>query len=132
VFDLDGNLVRKIRKEYEKIPIPGEFIEEQMKDMDEARKKVTVFPKSFPPFQAFFNDEMGRLYVKSYEKGEDSGEYIFDIFNVDGIFVGRKNLRIFSSPDPIKGATVKQNLLYCINEKDSSYKELVVYKMRWE
>ena len=131
-FDLDGNLVRKIRKEYEKIPITREFIEERMKILPETMRKMTVIPESFPPFQAFFTDEMGRLYVMTYEKGEDSGEYIFDIFNADGIFVGRKSLTIFYSLGTNLGATVRQNLLYYINEKESGFKELVVYKMTWE
>jgi hypothetical protein len=128
VFDLDGNLVRKIRKEYKKIPIPKEVIEEETNALDEARRKVTVFPESYPPFQDFFTDDTGRLYVKTYEKGEDSGEYIFDIFNADGVFIGRKSLSITDSDS----TRAKQNLLYCKNRKESGFLELVVYKMRWE
>jgi hypothetical protein len=134
VFDLDGNLKRKIRKEYEKIPIPREFVEENMKFLSVAMRRMTDFPKFFPPFQFFFADSVGRLYVMTYEKGEDSGEYMFDIFNADGIFVGRKSIRAFY--DYMMGtflwAKGKQNHLYFRNEKDSGFKELVVYKMRWE
>ena len=92
-----------------------------------------TFPEVFHPIQSLFTDEMGRLYVMTYEKGEDSGEYIFDIFNADGIFIGRKSLRAFNDYYEgylwVKG---KQNHLYCGNEKESGYKELVVYKMIWE
>ncbi|MCJ7579058.1 MAG: 6-bladed beta-propeller [Candidatus Aminicenantes bacterium] len=133
VFDLDGNLQRKIRKEYEKIPIPKEFIEESLKALPEQMRKMMTFPEVFHPIQSLFTDEMGRLYVMTYEKGEDSGEYIFDIFNADGIFIGRKSLRAFNDYYEgylwVKG---KQNHLYCGNEKESGYKELVVYKMTWE
>jgi len=134
VFDLDGNLQRKIRKEYEKIPIPKEFKEERMKAMGEPMRKMTTFPESFPPFQSFFVDDMGGLYVMTYKKGESSGDYIFDIFNAEGIFVGRKSLKVFFSfiTEGFLWATVKQNLLYCKNEKESGFKELVVYKMTWE
>jgi hypothetical protein len=102
--------------------------------LDEDRRKVTVFPESYPPFQDFFTDDLGRLYVKTYEKDEDSGEYVFDIFNADGIFVGKKSMRIFSMYmfEGFLLATAKQNLLYCKNEKESGFKELVVYKMKWE
>jgi hypothetical protein len=134
VFDLDGNLQRKIRKEYEKIPIPRKFIEERMKGLPELVRKMTTFLESFPPFQSFFTDDMGRLYVMTYEKGENSGEYVFDIFNEEGLFVGRKSLR--ASYDYIYEdyllATGKQNHLYCRVEKESGFKELVVYKMSWE
>jgi len=138
VFDLDGNLQRKIRKEYEKIPIPREFIEEWMKalpeSLPESIRSMTTFPELFPPFQSFFADDMGGLYVMTYEQGDDSGEYIFDIFNADGIFVGRKSLRVFYDyiNETWLWAKGKQNHLYCRNEKESGFKELVVYKMRWE
>ena len=134
VFDLDGNLQRKIRKSYEKFPVPKEFIEERMQALPEPMRKMTTFPESFPPFQSFFIDDLGGLYVMTYEKGEASGEYIFDIFNAEGIFVGRKSLKVFFSftKEGFLWATVKQNLLYCKNEKESGFKELVVYKMSWE
>lgn len=134
VFDLDGNLQRKIRKEYEKIPIPKEFIEESLKTLPEQMRKMMTFPEVFHPIQSLFTDEMGRLYVMTYEKGEDSGEYIFDIFNADGIFIGRKSLRAFNESFNFGslGVVGKQNLLYSTIEKDSGFKELVVYKMTWE
>jgi hypothetical protein len=133
VFDLDGNLMRKIRKEYKKIPIPNEFIKKRLEAMNERWRKMTIFPKYFPPFQGFFIDNKGRLYVMTYEKGEDSNEYIIDIFNAEGIFIGRKSLKVFFDLDEgFLWATVKLNRLYCKNEKESGFKELVVYKMRWE
>ena len=120
--------IDRIRKEYRKIPIPKEVVEKQTNALGEARRKVTVFPDSYPPFRDFFTDEMGRLYVKTYEKDEDSGEHIFDIFNADGVFIGRKSLRIADSD----ATQARQNLLYCKNRKESGFFELVVYRMKWE
>jgi hypothetical protein len=133
-YDLKGNLVRKIRKEYKKVPLSREYIEEYTKSLNNQRKKMTDFPESFPPYQAFFVDDKSRLFVMTYEKKEDSGEYVIDIFNADGVFVGRKSLRVFFSymTELFLWATVKQNLLYCKNEKESGFEELVVYKMIWE
>ncbi len=60
---------------------------------------------------------------------------MYDIFNEDGIFIGRMSLMNFwvwksiFLPLPVKS---KNNRLYCLREKESGYKELVVYKMRWE
>jgi hypothetical protein len=56
---------------------------------------------------------------------------MYDIFNSDGLFVGRKSLRIYHHPDGLF-AMIKNGRLYCINEKESGYKEFVVYKVRWE
>jgi hypothetical protein len=137
VYDLEGNLTRKIKKDYKKVPISKEFIEELMKvlESDQLRKKMTYFPESFPPYQAFFSDDKGRLFVMTYEKGEAHNEHVFDIFNADGIFIGRKNLKVFFNPIEdgfVLWATIKENRFYCRNEKESSFKEFVVYKMRWE
>ncbi|MCJ7581409.1 MAG: hypothetical protein MUP98_12860 [Candidatus Aminicenantes bacterium] len=133
-YDLKGNLVRKIRKEYKKVPLSKEYIEEYTKVLNSQRKKMTDFPDSFPPYQSFFVDDKGRLFVMTYEEKEDSGEHVFDIFNEDGIFIGRTSFRAFYNNlnELFLWATAKQNLLYCINEKDSGFKELVVYKMTWE
>ncbi|MDH5385377.1 MAG: 6-bladed beta-propeller [Candidatus Aminicenantes bacterium] len=134
VYDLEGNLARKIRKEYKKVPLTKEYIEEYMKVLDSQRKEMTDFPESFPPYQAFFMGDKGQLFVMTYEKGEDSGEYVFDIFNEDGLFIGRKSLRVFFDfiNEGFLWATVKQNHLYCRDEKENGFKKLVVYKMTWE
>ena len=92
---------------------------------------MTFFPEFFPPYQSFFMDDKGRLFVMTYEEGENPGEFITDIFSNEGAFVGRKSLNawIFNS---ILWAKMKRGLLYCIREKESGYKELVVYKMKWQ
>lgn len=137
VYDLEGNLIRKIRKDCKKVPVPKEFIDEFMKvlESDQPRKKMTYFPESFPPYQAFFSDDRGRLYVMTYEKGEAHDEHVFDIFNADGFFIGRKKLKAFFNPVEegfMLWATIKENRFYCKNEKENGFKELAVYKMRWE
>ena len=87
--------------------------------------KKIYFPKFWSAFQYFFIDDGEYLYIMTYEKGKIPKEYIYDIFNPDGFFIGRKSL---------EGSKIKtkNNRLYCLREKDSGYKELVVYKMRWE
>lgn len=131
VFDFSGNLVRKIRKEYKRVHIPDEFQRERVETLSENLKSVTYFPESFPPFQGFFADDLGKLYVMTYEQEEGSGEYIFDIFNKEGAFIGRKSLKAIYGLGYVM-AMIKQKHLYCIKEKESGYKELMVYKMRWE
>ena len=87
------------------------------------------------PFQAFFSDDRGYLFVRTFEAGEYPDDAIHDIFNPEGVFIGRKGLNI-SLRSGILGqssyAKAKNNRLYCLKEKESGYKELVVYKMMWE
>jgi len=135
VYDLEGNLIRKIRKEYLPVRLPEEFKKEYLKNFDDPRaasiREKIYFPDSMPPFHSFFIDDRGMLFVMTYEEGEYPGEYIYDIFNKDGIFAGRKSLGIFWQEGPLY-AKAKENRFYCIKAKDSGYKELIVYKANWK
>ena len=137
VYDLDGRLIRKIKKEYKPVPVTKEYKKSilEPRGRNENDGSRYYFPKDMPPFQSLFADDEGWLFVRTYEE-KNPQEYIYDIFNPDGIFVTRKSIEHFEidirglpSPKCIK---VKNNRLYCIREKESGYKELVVYKMKWE
>lgn len=135
VYDFDGKLVRKIKKEHESVPVPQEHKDEFMgrfeaEIFDSIRKKI-YFPDSMPPFLAFFSDNEGRLFVMTYEKGENPGEYICDIFNPDGVCVGRKSLKVFHGESGLH-ATMKNGRFYCLHEKSNGYKELIVYRVEWK
>lgn len=138
VFDLDGNLLRKIRKKYQPVEIPEEVKEENKKATGDPKyiiygKKIR-FSKHWPPFQYLFTDDEGRLFVMTYEEGEYPGEYMYDVFNSDGIFIDRISLGnlVFESRWNIQYVTARKSRLYCLKKKDSGYRELVVYKMKWE
>ncbi len=145
IYDAEGNLLRKIRKEYHKVKVPNQLKEEiinwlskNLDSFDQYKKKV-YFPEFYPPFQFFFLDEKGRLYVMTYEQEQGSNAFIYDIFNHDGLLIGRIELDNYgSSPFSVTGIPVpldvvaKNNRLYCLREKESGYKELVVYNARWE
>jgi len=131
VYDLKGNLLKKIRKEYKTANVPEEVKIEILKRYEgsgyEAVKEKIYFPESMPPYKTFFTDENGRLLVMIHEKGKNPGEYMFDIFNGEGIFMGRKSL-----DGSLSWAIIRQNRLYCLREKESGYKKLDIYKITWE
>ena len=139
VYDLNGNLIKKIRKDYIKVP-PSEEYKERFLGMFkgnpsvyEAAKKKIYFPSSLPPFHYFLMDEKGRLYVMTYERGVGLGEYMFDIFNPEGIFVGRKSLKVSQNIlTDLPNRKIKNDHFYCIEEKESGFRQVVVYKMKWE
>ncbi|UCC39500.1 MAG: 6-bladed beta-propeller [Candidatus Aminicenantes bacterium] len=144
VYDLEGNLLRKIRKEYEPVDYPEEekkaiLDEEEGTPGEQEIKKKLVFPEHYPPIQHLFLDDEGRLFVMTYEKGENPEEFMFDIFNPEGIFIGRKSLRVFITLALMEpgGSTdvrvaMRNNRLYCLHEKESGFQELVVYRASWE
>jgi hypothetical protein len=102
-------------------------------------KDKVFFSKYWHPFQFLFSDEEGRLFVMTHEKGENPEEHMFDIFNPEGVFVLRKSLEVFLSGNlfepgnPIDSwAVMKHDRFYCLREKESGFKELVVYITKWE
>jgi len=135
VFDLEGQLFRKIRKEYSPVPVSQEYKENTVKDwesfMPEYAKKI-YFPEHWHPFHSFFLDDEGRIYVMTYEPGENPGEHMFDIFNKDGVFIARMSLDVYRWGWGEMNAKAKENRLYVVREKESGYKEFVVYRMNWE
>jgi hypothetical protein len=133
VFDLEGNLVRKIKKDYRKARIPEEYIKEKTESMSEADRQRIYFPEYFPPFQSGFVDDEEKLYVITHEKGSHAGEYICDVFTPEGIFIARAGVPgIIDTEIIFFPPLVKKDLLYSIQEKETGYQELVVYKMRWQ
>lgn len=151
VYDLNGTLVKKIRKEYNPVKVPQQLKEKVIKKFDtpsynqDKIKDKIFFPNYMPPFQYFFSDDIRRLYVMTYEKGEGEKDFIYDIFCPDGIFISRTILansgNILGVPpfqeisSPWGGpydVRAKNNRLYCLRGKESGYQELVVYRMNWE
>jgi hypothetical protein len=134
VFDENGTLLRKIRKEYSPADAPREFLKVLVSNWGRYKDKL-ILPDKMPPFHYFFLDDEGRLYVKTYEPGVKKGEYIHDIFTADGVLIARKSLPgygLWMYPGRhLDTARAKNGRLYCIREKESGFKELVVYKMIW-
>ena len=135
VFDFDGQLVRKIKKDFRPVPVPQSHRDEfndafSSALFDDIRNKI-YFPANMPPFCSFITDERGWLYVMTYEEGDSPGEYLFDIFTPEGVFVGRTVLPVLIDENGLY-AKIKNDRLYTLLEKESGYKELVVFRLLWE
>jgi len=137
VYHLNGNLVKKIRKNYKSVKVSDEYKRNflsQFLENDPWRKKI-FFSRDMPPYCEFFIDEVGRIFVMTYEKDESSGEYMYDIFNREGILIGRKALNISLRGEgwgTFNYVAAKKSRLYHLRTKENGYKELVVYRIKWE
>jgi len=135
VFDFEGKLIKKIVKEYEPVDIPEELKREILSTIpDESPLKANiVFPDHFAPFRSFFTDDEGRLYVVTYESGLNHLDSVCDIFNAEGAFIGRGSLPLIKQGAPFAApAIMKNSRLYCLQEKDTGFKMLKAYSVRWE
>ncbi len=139
IFDQNGNPIKRIKKQYAPVPVNDEDKKRILKTferMPEEIKKTFYFPDNYPPFQRhFFTDDQGRLFVMTYEKGNNPREFMYDIFNADGAFVGRIGLNNYGQSGarlvPLP-ALSKNNRLYLVREKETGFKELAVYTMTWQ
>lgn len=138
-YDFSGNLIRKIVKDYEPVPVTKEYKDTFMKLFDDPLfdrvrdqiRKNIYFPFSLPPFHSFISDDRGRLFVMTYEECENPDDHMFDIFSEDGTFMGKAEISLRIETEGLNAA-IKKDRFYCLREKESGYMELVVYKMRWE
>ncbi len=133
VYNFQGDLLRKIRKESERLKISKKYKEETLKRWEKAPaweeysiKDKYYFPDYFPPFKMFWVDDEERIFVETYEEGERPGEALLHIFNPEGIFIGTKSLK------ESRSRRFKNNRMYSVYRKESGFEELVVYKLRWE
>jgi hypothetical protein len=135
VHDFEGRLVRKIRKEYRPLPVPEAHKKEFLKQFEAPAYKVirdkVYFPADLPPFIGFTADEAGRLYVMTYETGERPGEFVFDIFDADGVFVLRKPIRVFHNFTGMF-LKVRNDRLYGVQEKENGDKVFKAFRMIWK
>lgn len=137
VFDLNGNLLKRIRKDYSPVPVSEEYKQQHLQryEGDPENQRKMYFPDFLPPYQFGFVSENGYLFVMTYEKGINPREMIYDIFNPEGAFVGRVNLDNYGQPWKFEAplaAKSKLGNIYCVRQKDSNFFELVVYRMIWE
>jgi len=134
VLDLDGRLIRKVRREYAPVPVTDEYKKKYLKNflefMPDFAEKI-YFAEYWHPFHAFFPDEAGRLFVMTYEPGERPGEFIYDIFNKDGALIARAGINALHSRNGALKARVRGDRLYAVEEKPNGFKQLVVYRMTW-
>ena len=136
VYDMDGRLVRKIRKEYRPVRVTEE-IKEAILGPDYRRSgspQGRYFPDPLPPLNQFFTDDQGRIFVMTYEPGAHPGEYIWDIFNPDGVFIARTSLDILWAGLYLgsRYTFIKNGHLYSHRVKESGYHELIVSDVTWK
>jgi hypothetical protein len=132
VYESDGKLIRKIRKDYKPVAVTEKYREEILNNWEGMPDSDKVFiPANRPPFRGFLGDEDGRLFVMTSEPGEGPKESIFDVFDKAGRLISRKALNAYCGPSGVL-ALIRRNRLYRVQESGDGYKSLVVDEMVWE
>jgi hypothetical protein len=130
-LDHDGNPLKKIRKEYAPVRVPEEIITKR-KAASGRRGGGYYFPDYYLPICDFFADDDNRLFVMTFEKGAHPGEFWYDIFDPNGVFITRKPLHILTWGEIVACGQATRNRLYCFQEREDGYRLFKVYKMLWQ
>jgi len=131
-FDLSGKLKRVIRKDFVPVSVSKDYIEALREKYSRFPPEIAsriIYPKNLPPFQTGFADENGRLFVMTYEESDRRGNYWHDVFDKEGIFIGRVSISNYGTYGRSQGflfSMAKNGHLYYLHEKPDGLKELVI------
>ncbi|MGB2906958.1 MAG: 6-bladed beta-propeller [Candidatus Aminicenantaceae bacterium] len=131
-YDLQGKHTLSILKDYKPVKVTQEDIEkfaERMAAFSGMTQGVDLmeifeFPEVFPPYQGFFLDDQGRIFVRTWEKGEGEDEYWTDVFDKEGRFFTRFVHK--SELSIIDGDTA-----YGVEENEEGFRLIKRYSVTW-
>jgi len=132
VFNQDGELVRKIRNAYKPLPVSQEIKDKALSRYSEQMRQMVFFPDTLPPFRSMTADEVGTLFILTFEPGENENENQIDVFNPEGIYISRLSADVFVSVDTPLNMVARNGRFYYIRETDTGFKQLVVERIVYE
>ncbi len=127
IFSPEGKHLKTVLRDYDRIKLTQQDIDEMMERVPDVASGISLkdmysFPDFFPPFQNFILDEQGRIYVRTYMKGKNKGEYWIDVFDPEGRFIAqfisRADLRL-----------IKSGLAYGIEDLEDGSQVIKRYKL---
>jgi hypothetical protein len=118
-----------ILRDYDHVPVTSADIEEIEQEIarrpsDLLSQRERIFPDHYPAYMGFLPDDEGRIIVQTYEKSGGEGDYIFDVFNAEGQFLG-------SFPFHIMPLVWKADRAYTIEEDDDGFHIVRRYSIRY-
>ncbi len=127
ILNPDGEEIRRIQKNYAAVPIS----DEEKKVLGERYTldgDIKSLPNQYPPFFYFICDDLGRIYVRTYERNE-KGWLGYDIFDEEGRFFSRLFL-----PEEETLMVVKKDKAYCMitESPDEGIPLVKRYTMDWK
>ncbi|MGD8535676.1 MAG: hypothetical protein PVF66_07490, partial [Candidatus Aminicenantes bacterium] len=123
IYDKEGNLKRKIIKDYD----PVEITEEEIKEATESTPpqiKVSI-PKYHNAYNWFTADDEGRIFVMTHERVEEGEGYYYDVFDSEGKFIAKIPLKI-------RPYVLKNKKLYTVEQDEEGYLFVKRYKITWK
>jgi len=122
VFNFKGEVIKKIIKEYE----PVEIAEDEQRKLEELPPTIKVIDlKHKSAFQRLIVDDLGKIFVMTWEKATNTDGFFYDIFDSEGKYIVKVPLKTFPS-------IIRQNKLYTIEEDEDGYQYVKRYQVYWK
>ena len=128
VHDRMGNLIKKITKEYNPVEITQEEYEKLTKEWfgGPIDQFDFIIPKNYPPFHTFLLDDEGRIFVRRFEKVEDSHRHFIEVFDSQGRYLTNIIL-----PLEVLPSLFFKGKLYTIEETGEGFEVIKRYRTIW-
>jgi hypothetical protein len=123
IFDKEGNLKRKIIKDYDPVEITDEEIKEATENTP-PELKVSI-PKYHTAYSWFTADDEGRIFVMTHERVDEGEGYYHDVFDSEGKFIAKIPLKI-------RPYIFKYQKLYTVEQDEEGYLFVKRYKVTWK
>jgi len=126
VFDPEGNLIRKISKEYTPVKVTQKDVDERLEgeELPPQILEKMVVPEYHCPIQRISADDEGRIFVMTYERAPDGSGYYYDIFDAEGRFIVKVPLK--SRP-----LLMQRRKLFTVEEDEEGYQHVKRYRITW-
>ncbi len=122
IFDFQGNLIKRIKKDFAPVKITTEEKRERLKSLQQPLYKEV--PNSHPAFRKVTDDDEGRLFVETWEQPESGDGHVFNVHDKEGRFLSTITLKF-----PPK--VWKKGKLYTIETDEEGYQYVKRYKVSW-
>jgi outer membrane protein assembly factor BamB len=122
IFDTGGNLVKKIKRDYDPVEITEEEKKEVEKEMPPEIK--LAIPKYHIAFQWIMTDDEGRILVMTQERLSETEGYYYDVFDPEGRYCAK-------IPLTFRPLVIKKNKFYSVKEDEDGFHTVRRYKAVW-
>ena len=130
VFASDGKLVRRILRDYELVKVTKSDIEEfEKRGAPPGINPVYDYSSHHAAYRSFFADDLGHLFVQTWERTADNLQDIHDVFDAEGRFIGRVALPRHADLINPKARILKDEKFYALEPDSDGYEVLKRYSV---
>jgi len=133
-FSSDGQLIRRVLRDYELLKVTQKDIDEfgDRRIPGSGAKIDYNFSSHHGAYRSFFADDLGHLFVQTWERTSDRRQDIHDIFDAEGRFIGRVALNRHADLINPKSRFIRDGKFYTIEPDKEGYEVIKRYSIEWK